>query len=170
MTLEEEGRIGTTVLDVGCGTGENALYLAQQGHAVWGVDASARAIKKAKAKSSRRGIPVTLRVADALRLGRLGQTFDTVIDSGLFHAFSDLERVRFVDSLASVLHRGGSYFMLAFCDQEPADWGGPRRLTQEEIRATFRKGWTLESIQLAKFDSNIHPEGGLAWLSSVRRL
>ncbi len=170
MTLEEEGRIGTTVLDVGCGTGENALYLAQQGHETWGVDASPRAIEKAKAKSARRGIPATFLVGDALKLDRLGRTFETAIDSGLFHTFSDPERVRFLESLSRVLPRGGSYFMLAFCEQEPADWGGPRRVTQEEIRATFREGWTVGSIQPAKFDSNIHPRGGLAWLSSVTRL
>ncbi|MFQ5918569.1 MAG: class I SAM-dependent methyltransferase [Thermoplasmata archaeon] len=170
VRLEQAGRIGTTVLDIGCGTGENALYLAQRGHEAWGVDASPRAIKKAEAKSASREIPVTFLVGDAFNLGRLGRTFETAIDSGLFHTFSDQERVRFLDSLARVLPRGGSYFMLAFCEQEPADWGGPRRVTQEEIRATFREGWTVESIQPAKFESNIHPDGGLAWLSSVTRL
>ncbi len=157
-------------MDIGCGTGENTLYLAQQGLKAWGVDASPRAIKKAKAKAKRRGISVTFLVADALVLARLGQTFETVIDSGLFHLFSDPERVRFVESLAGALRQGGSYFMLAFCDQEPADWGGPRRITQEEIRAAFREGWTVESIRPATFESNIHPDGGLAWLSSVTRL
>ncbi|MEE9181346.1 MAG: hypothetical protein V3U33_02075 [candidate division NC10 bacterium] len=60
--------------------------------------------------------------------------------------------------------------MIAFCDQEPADWGGTRRVTQEEIRATFREGRTAESIQQAKFASNIHRDGGLAWLSTITRL
>ncbi|MEE9181347.1 MAG: class I SAM-dependent methyltransferase [candidate division NC10 bacterium] len=108
MRLEQAGPIGTTVLDIGCGTGENALYLAQQGHEGWGVDASSRAIAKARAKSRRRGIPVTFRVADALNLDRLGRTFETGFDSGLFHSFSDPERVRFVDSIAGALDRGGS--------------------------------------------------------------
>ncbi|MFQ5985893.1 MAG: class I SAM-dependent methyltransferase [Thermoplasmata archaeon] len=170
VRLEQVGKIRNAVLDVGCGTGENALYLGRRGHEVWGVDASSRAIEKAKAKAQLREIPVTFLVGDALRLDRLGRTFETAIDSGLFHTFSDPERVRFLDSLARVLPRGASYFMLAFCEQEPADWGGPRRVTQKEIRATFREGWTVESIQPARFDSNIHPDGGLAWLSSVTRL
>ncbi|MEE9592050.1 MAG: class I SAM-dependent methyltransferase [Thermoplasmata archaeon] len=57
MRLEQADPIGTTVLDIECGTGENALYLAQQGHEGWGVDASSRAIAKARAKSKRRRIP-----------------------------------------------------------------------------------------------------------------
>lgn len=134
------------------------------------MDASPRAIQKAQSKSKRRGIPVTFLVADALSLRRLGRSFQTVIDSGLFHTFSDPERIRFVEGLADVLLRGGSYFMLAFCDQEPADWGGPRRISQEEIQATFLEGWAVESIQAAKFESNIHADGGLAWLSAVTRL
>ncbi|MEE9592602.1 MAG: class I SAM-dependent methyltransferase [Thermoplasmata archaeon] len=170
VRLEEAGSVGATVLDVGCGTGENTLYLAKRGHEAWGVDSSPRAIEKAKSKSRRRGIPVTFLVADALRLDRLGRSFGTVIDSGLFHTFSDPDRLRFLDSLASVLPSGGSYFVLVFSEQEPADWGGPRRISQEEIRATFRDGWTVESIQPAKFESNIHPNGGLAWLSAITRL
>jgi ubiquinone/menaquinone biosynthesis C-methylase UbiE len=169
VRLEKAGKVGSTVLDVGCGTGENTLYLAKHGHGAWGVDASPRAIQKAKAKSERRGIPVTFLVTDALHLGRLGRSFETVIDSGLFHTFSDPERLRFLDSLAGVLPSGGSYFMLVFSDQEPADWGGPRRISQEEIRATFRNGWAVESIQSAKFESNIHADGGHAWLASITR-
>ncbi|MDX1534126.1 MAG: class I SAM-dependent methyltransferase [Thermoplasmata archaeon] len=170
VRLEESGRIEGSVLDIGCGTGENALYLAARGHETWGVDASPRAIAKAQTKAARRDIAVEFRVEDALALHRLGRTFETVIDSGLFHVFSDAERVPFLRSLGSVLRSGGSYFMLAFCDQEPSDWGGPRRLTQEEIRATFQEGWTVEAIRPAKFESNIHEDGGLAWLSEVNRL
>jgi SAM-dependent methyltransferase len=170
VRLEEAGKVGATVLDVGCGTGENTLYLAQRGHEAWGVDSSPRAIEKAKAKSERRGIPVTFLVMDALHLGRLARSFETAIDSGLFHTFSDTERLRFLDSLAGVLPSSGSYFMLVFSDQEPVDWGGPRRISQEEIRATFRDGWAVESIQPAKFESNIHADGGHAWLASITRL
>jgi len=57
-------------------------------------------------------------MVDALDLACLGRTFETIIDSGLFHLFTDEERRRFLPSLAAVLRPGGTYFMLAFSDQE----------------------------------------------------
>src|SRR5438876_12409963 len=103
VDLAQTGKIHGSVLDVGCGTGEHALYLAQHGHEVWGIDSSPTAIQKAQQKAAARGIAVTFRVADALQWQALGKTFETVIDSGRFHVFSDEERLLFVPSLASVL-------------------------------------------------------------------
>src|SRR5688500_7033616 len=87
VRLAEAGEIAGAVLDVGCGTGENALMLAQRGHEVWGVDTAATAIHRAREKADERGLTVTFRVADALHLDQLRRSFDTVIDSGLFHVF-----------------------------------------------------------------------------------
>ena len=114
--LEEAGEIVGDVLDVGCGTGENALYLAGRGHEVWGVDAVPAAIERARQKAEERGAAATFLVADALDLTALGRTFETVIDSGLFHALSDADRPRFVRSLAPVLSPGGTCFMLAISE------------------------------------------------------
>lgn len=169
VRLEEAREIGPSVLDVGCGTGENALYLAARGHEVWGLDASSRAIQKARTKAAERNLATTFLVGNAFELARLGRGFETVIDSGLFHVFSDAERIRFVESLAGILPPGGIYLMLAFSDEEPTDWGGPRRVHKKEIRATFGDGWRINYIRHAKFESNFHADGGRAWLSSITR-
>jgi 2-polyprenyl-3-methyl-5-hydroxy-6-metoxy-1,4-benzoquinol methylase len=92
VRLAQSGDIVGTVLDVGCGTGENALYLSSLGHDVWAID-------KARSKSLQRGIRVNFRPADALALPCLGLTFDSVIDSGLFQVFSDEEQVEFANNL-----------------------------------------------------------------------
>jgi ubiquinone/menaquinone biosynthesis C-methylase UbiE len=157
------------VLDVGCGTGEHALYLAQHGHAVWGVDSSPTAIGKAQQKATAREIAVTFRVADALQLQALGRTFETVIDSGLFHIFSDEERVLFVQSLASVLKPGGSYYLLCFSDQESSAGLGPRRVSQADIAATFSQGWHVEQIRATRFETTTG-QGAAAWLASISRV
>ncbi len=79
VALEESGKICGDVLDVGCGTGENALFLAGRGHIVWGVDSAPTAIGIARKKAKERGINATFLVKDALNLLDLQRTFDTVI-------------------------------------------------------------------------------------------
>jgi len=167
--LEEVGGIAGDVLDVGCGTGENALHLASRGHVVWGVDAAPRAIDLARRKAQERRIDATFLVQDVLSLCELGRTFDTVVDSGLFHTLPDSDRPRFVRSLADVLKADGIYIMLAFSDLEPGEFSLPRRISQEEIRATFAEGWRIDWIRPAVFESTIRPNGSLAWLSAIAR-
>jgi 2-polyprenyl-3-methyl-5-hydroxy-6-metoxy-1,4-benzoquinol methylase len=168
VQLEQMGEIIGSVLDVGCGTGVNALYLAAQKHEVWGVDFTPVAIQKAEQKAAQRNLHVTFLVLSVLELHTLGRTFDTVIDSGLFHALSDGDRLVFVDKLAAVIRRGGTYFMLCFSELEPGSYG-PRRITQAEIRDSFRDGWHINYIRPATMEGRVRPEGAHAWLSSISK-
>jgi cyclopropane fatty-acyl-phospholipid synthase-like methyltransferase len=156
------------VLDVGCGTGENALYLAGLGFDVTGVDSARAAIETAREKGRLRHVRANFRVVDALDLACLGTTFDTVIDSGFFHLLTDEERVRFLPSLAAVLRPGGTYAMLCFSDQETRQ--GPRRVSRAEIESTFRTGWTIHDIQAATFETKIHEGGAKSWLATMTRV
>jgi ubiquinone/menaquinone biosynthesis C-methylase UbiE len=133
--LEESGEINGTVLDLGCGTGENALYLAEKGHEVWGLDFSETAISRAMAKAKERDVNVRFLKGDALKLENLDRQFDVIIDSGLFHTFEDDERITFIDSLKKALKTDGYYYMLCFSDHETSEIG-PRRITQTEVRMT----------------------------------
>jgi SAM-dependent methyltransferase len=165
VRLAETGQISGSVLDLGCGTGENILFLAARGFVAVGIDGAPTAIKKARAKATARGLSVRFEIADALDLS-LPETFDTAIDSGLFHVFSDEERPRFRASLARVVRPGGTYFLMCFSEREPGDWG-PRRVTQAEIRSLFRDGWRVNAIEPSAFAIN----GGevQAWLASIAR-
>src|ERR1700756_2513331 len=78
-----------SVLDAGCGTGDNALYFASRGHKVTGIDFLEEPIHRAKRKAAERGLPASFFVMDALALKDLPEVFDSGIDSGLFHVFSD---------------------------------------------------------------------------------
>jgi SAM-dependent methyltransferase len=164
--LAETGQIDGFVLDVGCGTGENALYLAARGYDVVGIDGAPTAIEKARAKAKERGISARFEVADALDLPIPKRPFDTVIDSGLFHVFSDDDRMAFRESLASVMRPGAKYFMMCFSEREPGNWG-PRRITQAEIRSTFAGGWRVDDIKPSAFDTNFGQ--ALAWLAAISR-
>jgi SAM-dependent methyltransferase len=157
------------VLDVGCGTGENALFLAGNGFSVVGVDLSNRAIIAAKAKAIERKLKVDFRLANALSLDFENGHFDNAIDSGLFHTFNDNDRVAFSREIARVLSTNGRYFMLCFSDKEPTDWGGPRRITKQEIEATFSPLFHINYIRDAYFATRIHDSGGRAYLTSATR-
>ncbi|HOB58673.1 MAG TPA: class I SAM-dependent methyltransferase [Methanoregulaceae archaeon] len=169
VRLEQTGQITGTVLDVGCGTGDNALFLASCGHEVVGLDSVERAIEAARRKADERSLSATFIRGEILSLREIGRTFDTVIDSGLFHTLSDNERLLFVRNLHKVLVPGGSYFMLAFSNLEPAGYG-PRRITKQEIHDLFSDGWRVNGIQAAVFESRTRKEGSRAWLSSITRL
>src|SRR4029453_656573 len=99
VRLASKGAFAGTVLDAGCGTGENALYLASLGLSVLGVDVAETALAIARAKAADRGIAVEFVAADALQLERLGRMFQTVLDCGLFHTFGGDERPGYVASL-----------------------------------------------------------------------
>ncbi len=86
-----------------------------------------------KQKAAERKIKATFQVQDALALADLRQQFDSAIDSGLFHTFSDEQRPKYVAGLAQVLKPGGKLFLMCFSDKEPGDIG-PRRVSQAELR------------------------------------
>jgi 2-polyprenyl-3-methyl-5-hydroxy-6-metoxy-1,4-benzoquinol methylase len=168
IELVRGGEITGSILDIGCGTGEHALFFAGEGYEVWGIDSAPLAIQKAKEKAAERGLHVHFLVQNALDLSRLSRTFDTVTDSGLFHTLSDEDRPVFVDNLAAILSPGGKYFMLCFSELEP-DGYGPRRITKKEIQDNFRDGWSINYIKPAIFESRFRAEGPRAWLSSISK-
>jgi len=170
VRLAESGLLSGRVLDAGCGTGEHVLLAAAHGAAATGVDLSGLAIEKARAKAAERGLTARFEVGDVLRLDRLGETFDTVTDSGVFHVFDDGDRARYVASLAGVLEPGGSYYMMCFSDRQPGTWG-PRRVRRDEIEQAFTDGWEIVSLTPDAFTINpvqdvisVH-----AWLAVIRR-
>ena len=171
VALHASGRLPKgKLLDAGCGTGENALFFASKGYGVVGVDITPRAIKLAKAKSRDREIAAHFRVGDALRFSQLRTSFNVVIDSGLFHTFSDEDRPVYASGIAHILRKAGVFAMICFSEKEPADWGGPRRVRREEIEASFEPFLAIEEIRRTRFATRRHRGGGgFAYLTITRK-
>jgi len=169
VRLADAGELIAPVLDCGCGTGEQSLMVAERGIDVLGVDFAPTAIEAARRKADERGLRAYFQVADALDLGRLGRRFRTVIDSGIFHTFSDSERPIYVQSLAMAVEPGGVVDLLCFSELTPGDYG-PRRVTQAEIRDAFATGWNVERIEAERFDVlPDFPVQPYAWLARIVR-
>jgi SAM-dependent methyltransferase len=169
LDLADAGMLHGRALDVGCGTGEHVLMAASRGLAATGIDAAPAAIAMAESKARERRVDARFLVWNALELAGLEQQFDTVLDSGLFHVFDDDDRARFVASLAAGTGPGARYHMLCFSDRQPGDWG-PRRVSQDEIRASFTRGWQVESIDATRFDVTIDPDGVQAFRALITRI
>lgn len=168
-------QVASPVLDAGCGTGDTALFFAARGRRVTGIDFVDEAIRRARVKAAERGLPVDFLVKDALTLGDAGERFASVIDSGLFHVFSDADRRRYVHRLAQVLEPGGCLFLMCFSDEEPGT-EGPRRVSRQELCDAFADGWAVESVQPVRVEVNPEftaigfSEGGpKAWFAVIRR-
>ena len=173
--LDVADRITGSILDAGCGTGDNALFFASRGHKVTGIDFLEEPIRRAKLKAAERGLNVTFLVKDAMTVKDWTERFDNVIDSGLFHVFSDEDRKRYAEGLATVLKPGGRLYLMCFSDEEPGTQG-PRRVSKKELHAAFAQGWDIESIQPTRVETRpdlkefTFSEGGpKAWFAVIRR-
>jgi SAM-dependent methyltransferase len=170
VRLAAAGAFTGTVLDAGCGTGENALHVAERRLPVLGVDVAPTAIALARRKAAERGIAAEFAVADALDLPRLGRRFDTVLDCGLFHTFDAEERSRYVAGLAAVTVPGGRLHLLCFGDEGPDT--GPHPVRREDLRAALsaEAGWEIVTIGPARVLTTFSgPDGAPAWLVDARR-
>jgi len=173
--VEAADQVTGSVLDAGCGTGENALFFAERGHKVRGIDFLERPLAEARRKAEERGLQATFLVMDALRLHEMPEVFDSIIDCGLFHVFPDEDRTAYIKSLASAVKPGGRLFLQCFSDKEPPG-DGPRRVSEQEIREAFAESWQVESIRETRFevrpdleDIQFSAGGPFAWFCTIRR-
>jgi len=171
VRAEEAGLVVGAVLDVGCGTGENALYLAGRGHPVIGLDASPTAIERAREKAAARHLTpaqAQFHVWDAMQLGRLRRAFDTVIDCGLFHVFGRDERRLYAQALTEVTSSGSDVLLLCFSDEEPAG-PGPHRIREDEIRDAARSLFATMEVHPAEFERRDGPPAK-AWFARLTKI
>jgi SAM-dependent methyltransferase len=133
-----------TALDIGCGTGDSSIYLARHGWQVTGVDLSAKALDRARAKAAGERVRVNFVRADATRLNSagIGTAVSLILDSGCLHGMSDDARGRYVHELSAIAAPQTGLLIFAFT---PGGQLGVRGIDQAEIERFFTPQWALVS-------------------------
>lgn len=131
-------------LDVGCGTGDCAIYLAQHGWKVTGVDYVAKPLEKARAKARAADVAVDFARADVTKLSQsgIGTGFQLIVDNGCIHNMSGGDRAAYVREVSAVASPDARLFVVAF---PPGGRFGVPGIDQDEIERRFVPGWTLLS-------------------------
>lgn len=124
VALVENGRIAPCrAIDLGCGTGDNAIFLAQHGFDVTGVDFSPAAIKKARRKADAADVAVHFVVDDLTMLRHVTGTFDLLVDYGTFDDLNDHDREKYLDNVLPLTHPASRF--LLWCFEWPRRWWEP---------------------------------------------
>ena len=161
VEMIESGAIAPCrTLGVGCGTGTNAIYLAQHGFEVVGVDISPIAVEHARTKANGR---CRFETVDFLNEPPPGGPFHFVFDRGCFHTFDeDDERARFAENVAAVLDVGGVWLSLIGSTEGPPREAGPPRRNAREIMQAIEP--SMEILQFSSREFGVCGEHLKAWL------
>ncbi|MBI5068425.1 MAG: class I SAM-dependent methyltransferase [Deltaproteobacteria bacterium] len=168
--VEARGTGKGRVLEVGCGTGTNALWLAGRGYQVTAVDLSQLAVEKARAKAPS-GATCTFARLDFLAEEPPGGPFDLVFDRGCFHVFDEpADRRRFAERVASLLAPGGHWLSLIGSTDGPERDSGPPRRSARDVTDAVEPVLELVELRRVSFqDARAAPHAPLAWFALARR-
>jgi len=166
----EEGKIRPSrVVDLCCGSGTDAIYLANRGFDVTAIDIAPTALSQAWRKARKAGVSVRWLLADVLSPPNL-KPFDFIYDRGCYHVVRDQNLVAYLDTVRRYSRPGTQFLLLTGNSNEPARDYGPPRVTEEEIRNDFLSLFDLEWLRESRFEINqpgaVSP---LAWSVLLRR-
>jgi SAM-dependent methyltransferase len=166
----EEGTLRPCrAVEMGCGSGTNAVYLAAQGFDVTAIDVAPTALSQAQEKAKKAGAGVRWLLADVLAPPKL-EPFDLIYDRGCYHGVRGQNAAAYVEAIRRLSHPGTRILILAGNANDPRRGGGPPKVREEEIRADFASGFEFEWLRETRFDTR-DPEGqgALAWSILLRK-
>jgi SAM-dependent methyltransferase len=168
VRLESAGLFRGTILDIGCGTGENAIFLASKGYQVCAIDFVPQVIALARSNARARNLSVDFASCDALEFAPEGRSFDTLLDCATFHTFSDRQRVAYTKTLYALSRPNARLHLICFSELEDRV-GGPRRVSIREIANAFGEQWDVLSVRPSRYLATWAADGMRAWTAELQR-
>jgi methyl halide transferase len=167
--IEQIGIAPSRVLEIGCGTGVNAVHLARQGFDVTAMDLSPLAIERAKHRAAEAGVRVNFFAGDAFNLPDLGQPFPFVFDRGVYHCLRQVNLPAFVATLRRVTAPGSLYLTLAGNANDAPREVGPPVVHAHEICRELSGPFDLIQLRECRFETSREGPAPLAWSALFRR-
>jgi SAM-dependent methyltransferase len=171
--LESHGIAPCRMLELGCGSGTNAVVLAQRGFQVTAVDVSHVAVERARAKAKIEGAAIDFHVADIAALPPLGPPFDFVFDRGVYHHMRRASLDPFLEALERNTRAGSLYLTLAgSANERRPEEDGPPKVSEEQICRELSPLFELVELREFRFDGVViegHAVEPLAWSALWRR-
>ena len=156
-------------VELGCGTGTNAVFLAQRGFDVTALDLAPRALEMARARAASAGVQVHFQEADLANLALEPEPFDFMFDRGCYHCVRRVALRGFLRTLERLSRPGTRYLVLAGNANEQTETEGPPRVTEQEIRDDLRGLFRVEWIREFRFEDAGGAEGPLGWSCFLAR-
>ena len=137
--LVENGSIPVgRAIDLGCGEGSNAIYLAKKGFEVTGVDFSPTAIKRAKSNSQKAGVEVNFFEEDLTNIHHVSGTFDLLVDFGALNDMNQVDRDLYVQNVLPLTHPGSRFILMCISNNLPA----------YEVEQRFTETFNIETLTM----------------------
>lgn len=157
-----------TALELGCGTGADAICLAKHGFDVTAVESAPTALERARYRAEMEDALLCFVLADVFHFCPKAGQFDLVYDAGFYHFIRQTELERFLDLLWRVTRPGSYYLTLAGAPDEAAE-GGPPTVKEAEIRNELGRLFEFVHLRRFRFESPRRPEGYMGWSCLMKR-
>jgi methyl halide transferase len=157
-----------TVLEIGCGTGADAILLARRRFEVTAVDCSPIALERARLRAEQQDALIHFVLADIFEFARSAEPFDLVYDCGVYHCVRQVNLDRYLDVLWRVTRPGSYYLCFAGAPDETAE-EGPPRVTEDEIHNELGRLLDFVHLRPTRLESVTRKDGHRGWSCLMRR-